>query len=85
MSDKQKPDIEDCLYHRCSHHRDRPQINDNEFSGAECGACIEDYYEGIMFMIVARLGGEVEGMPTQRINLLQRIDELVAKEAKALI
>lgn len=33
-------------------------------------------------MAVARLGGTVEGRPTGTRNFLQRIDELVAKEAK---
>jgi len=32
--------------------------------------------EATIHMAVARLGGEVEGAPTRRINFLQRIDEL---------
>jgi hypothetical protein len=36
--------------------------------------------EGVLSMTVHRLGGMVEGHPTQRINFLQRIDELVAME-----
>lgn len=32
--------------------------------------------EATIHMAVARLGGEVEGAPTHRINFLQRIDEL---------
>lgn len=31
-------------------------------------------------MIIARLGGTVEGQPTSRLNFLQRIDQLVAME-----
>jgi len=38
--------------------------------------------DGTLSMAVARLGGTVEGNPTGRHNFLQRIDELVAKEAK---
>lgn len=30
----------------------------------------------VLYMTVARLGGLVEGMPTARLNFLQRIDEL---------
>lgn len=32
--------------------------------------------EALIHMAVARLGGEIEGAPTHRINFLQRIDEL---------
>lgn len=32
--------------------------------------------EATLAMAVARLGGEVEGAPTHRINFLQRIDQL---------
>lgn len=37
--------------------------------------------EAVIHMAIARLGGLVEGLPTHRGNFLQRIDELVAKEA----
>lgn len=32
--------------------------------------------EGVLAMAIARLGGEVEGRPTARVNFLQRVDEL---------
>lgn len=32
--------------------------------------------EGVLSAAVSRLGGEVEGAPTSRINFLQRIEEL---------
>lgn len=35
-----------------------------------------DGAEGVLSMTVARLGGTVEGAPTQRVNFIQRIDEL---------
>jgi hypothetical protein len=38
--------------------------------------------EGVLSMTVDRLGGMVEGHPTQRINFLQRIDALVAMESE---
>lgn len=38
--------------------------------------------DGVLAMTVYRLGGMVEGRPTERVNFLQRIDELVSKEAK---
>ena len=41
-----------------------------------------DMFEAQLDMTVARLGGMVEGNPTARLNFLQRIDELVAKEAQ---
>jgi hypothetical protein len=63
------PTIDDCVYHRCIDHRRVGQINAYD-SGAECGACIKDYYEGILTMTVSRLG------MTSRENFLQRIDEL---------
>lgn len=75
-----KPTIEGCLYHRCKDHYRVEQINSNEHSGSECGACIKAYYEGILSMTVARLGGTVEDAPTHRGNFLQRIDELRAIE-----
>ena len=31
---------------------------------------------GVLFAAIARLGGLVDGHPTDRINFLQRIDEL---------
>ncbi len=71
-----EPSISDRLFHRCQDHLPVKQINDAESSGAECGACIEAYYEGILAMVVRRLGGTVEGKPTERGNFLQRIDEL---------
>src|SRR5205809_4202268 len=77
---QQTPSIEDCLFHRCKKHLAKGQINSNEFSGAECGACIEEYYELMLHMIVSRLGGTVEGRPTERGNFLQRIDHLVQIE-----
>lgn len=40
-----------------------------------------DASEGVLSMAVYRLGGLVEGRPTERVNFLQRIDELVAAEA----
>lgn len=40
--------------------------------------------DGVLSMAVARLGGIVEGNPTGRHNFLQRIDELVAIEARAV-
>lgn len=39
--------------------------------------------EATLAMAVARLGGEVEGAPTARVNFLQRIDELRRVEAGA--
>lgn len=38
--------------------------------------------EGVLTMTVARLGGIVEGRPTERVNFLQRIDELRQIEAQ---
>lgn len=32
--------------------------------------------EAVLSMTVSRLGGTVEGKPTQRVNFLQRVDEL---------
>ena len=43
----------------------------------------DEYYGGILFMTVARLGGKVEGRPTHRGNFLQRIDALRGIEADA--
>jgi hypothetical protein len=40
--------------------------------------------EGVLAMTVARLGGMVEGRPTERVNFLQRIDELRAIEARCV-
>ena len=77
---RRSPTIGECLFHRCQNHLSVAQINSSEHSGSECGACIRDYYEGILTMTVARLGGTVEGQPTCRENFLQRIDELVGKE-----
>lgn len=34
--------ISACLMHRCVSHRDVPQLNTTESSGAECGACVRD-------------------------------------------
>jgi NTP pyrophosphatase (non-canonical NTP hydrolase) len=39
--------------------------------------------EAVLSMAVSRLGGLVEGQPTQRINFLQRIDALVVVEGAA--
>ena len=39
--------------------------------------------QGCVRMIVDRLGGTVEGRPTHEGNLLQRVDELILKEAAA--
>lgn len=36
--------------------------------------------DGVLAMTVARLGGMVEGRPTERVNFLQRVDQLVAME-----
>lgn len=36
--------------------------------------------DATLHMTVARLGGEVEGAPTHRINFLQRVDALVRQE-----
>ena len=41
-----------------------------------------DAAESVLSMAVARLGGEVEEAPTQRINFLQRIDALREAEAR---
>jgi hypothetical protein len=38
--------------------------------------------EAVLAMTVARLGGQVEGRPTHRINFLQRVDELREIEAQ---
>jgi hypothetical protein len=40
-----------------------------------------DGERGMISMTIARLGGTVEGHPTDRHNFLQRIDELRAIEA----
>ena len=40
-----------------------------------------DTAEAVINMAVARLGGTVEGLPTHRLNFLQRIDELVRLES----
>lgn len=40
MTDEGKPQIEDCLYHRCAEHYTVPAQNREEFGGAECGGCI---------------------------------------------
>lgn len=34
--------ISKCLYHRCGKHIGVKQLNTKEFSGAECGGCIEE-------------------------------------------
>jgi len=39
--------------------------------------------KAVLDMAVDRLGGTVEGAPTQPLNFLQRIDELVRKEQEA--
>lgn len=39
-----------------------------------------DGYDMQLHMTVARLGGKVEGRPTERLNFLQRVDELRAIE-----
>jgi chromosome segregation ATPase len=39
-----------------------------------------DMRESTLHMTVARLGGTVEGRPTERVNFLQRVDELRAIE-----
>jgi len=39
---------------------------------------------GMLAMNVARLGGSVEGKPTDKHNFLQRVDELVEKEKTSL-
>jgi hypothetical protein len=44
---------------------------------------LRDCSEGVLHMAVARLGGKVEGRPTERVNFLQRIDELRRIEAGA--
>lgn len=36
-----RPDAGSVLYIRCLDHRNVPQINANEITGAECGACIQ--------------------------------------------
>jgi hypothetical protein len=41
-----------------------------------------DGERGVLAMTVARLGGTVEGRPTERVNFLQRIDELRKIEAE---
>lgn len=41
-----------------------------------------DASEAVLSMTVARLGGEVEGAPTHRINFLQRVDALRETEAR---
>ena len=38
------------------------------------------YYESILAMTVARLGGMVDGAPITRVNFLQRIDALIHVE-----
>ena len=80
----EKPSIGDCMFHRCKDHYQKKQINRNEFTGAECGACIEDYYEGILFAAIARLGGFIDRRPTDRTNFLQRIDDLKASLSRAV-
>ena len=41
--------------------------------------------DGTLMMTVHRLGGMVEGRPTERVNFLQRVDELVRIEKEARI
>jgi hypothetical protein len=41
--------------------------------------------EGVLAMTVDRLGGMVEGRPTERVNFLQRIDELREIERRAAL
>lgn len=49
-------------------------------------ACLQHQCsEATLAMVVARLGGLVEGRPTHRINFLQRIDQLVELERKVLV
>lgn len=81
--------VESVLSIRCPKHYNVPQLNTAEATGAECGACCReasqvdlDSERGVLAMTVARLGGTVEGEPTQRINFLQRIDELREIEGK---
>ena len=39
---RERPSIDDCLYHRCVEHWTVPKRNDTaNTDGAECGACIE--------------------------------------------
>lgn len=49
---------------------------------AEAAEALERVKDATLNMAVSRLGGVVEGRPTAKHNFLQRIDELVAKEAK---
>ena len=36
------PTIEDCLFHRCDQHVGVSQLNAEEATGSECGACIAE-------------------------------------------
>lgn len=35
-----RPGIVDCMFHRCEQHEKIPQLNGDEATGAECGACL---------------------------------------------
>ena len=71
------PSIEDCLFHRCMDHKAVPQFNQNEASGAECGACIAEKKPYVIVRthsagafageLVKRTGKEVEMRNARRL------------------
>jgi hypothetical protein len=39
---KKVPGLRECLFHRCDAHENVPQLNLEEPTGAECGACVAE-------------------------------------------
>lgn len=39
---KDKPDVDDCLAHRCGKHAHIPPIDDSVGDGSECSLCVAD-------------------------------------------
>ena len=72
--------IESVIYIRCIRHKAVPQENANESGGGECGACVAEAKEGVITAIIDAVGGTVDGLPTNRSNILQRVRELMRHE-----
>jgi len=66
---------------RCMPHQSVQQLNETA-NGDECGACIAEVKESTISSVISIIGGVVEGMPTSRVNFLQRLRELITAEAE---